>query len=91
MGAPLLRAVAPRPQGLSRQIAAYFSIIPISNVGLCPTTDGVIGTHILAEAILEPLWQANPQLHGYTMARILWTSALISEMIGRTAEACVLG
>jgi hypothetical protein len=31
-----------------------------------------------AESILEPLFHANPTAHGNSMARILWTHALIA-------------
>jgi tetratricopeptide (TPR) repeat protein len=44
-----------------------------------------------AERILEPLWQANPELHGNQMARILFVRALIREVSQKpAAEACTL-
>ena len=42
-----------------------------------------------AEQILDPLWKANPELHGNTMAKILWKRALVSEASeAPAAEAC---
>jgi tetratricopeptide (TPR) repeat protein len=43
-----------------------------------------------AERILDPLWRANPELYGDTMAKILWTRALITEARGEPGEACAL-
>jgi hypothetical protein len=49
-------------------------------------------THLSeAEGVLNSLWQANPELLGNIMAKILWTRALVSEAQKNPADApCAL-
>jgi hypothetical protein len=44
---------------------------------------------IEAERIIDPLWKANPDLHGNLVARILGMRALVAEARQQHGAACV--
>ena len=37
--------------------------------------------------MLEPLWKANPEVHGDQMGKTYWTRALVREQQGEPPEA----
>ena len=64
----------------------------LNNLGFFHYSDGRFGEAKAqvseAESILDLFWQANPEVHGDLMARILWTHALVREATKEPVEAC---